>query len=275
VATFEASPRQDLPPVVLRAPAIGCFRYDRLEPSPAVRDIVDDHWIVEWAVPEGEERVQDVITNPCAHLTAERDGSTVTVTGVVTRRFRRVLAGSGRVVGLRFRPAGFAALYGRPVSDLTDRALPAAEVLGAEAHEELARIGATEPLGEAVRGMEAFLERHRRPRPSAAVMVDAAVDLIVADRDITRVDQVADRFGVSARTLQRRFERYLGVGPKWVVQRRRIHDALAEIEKGRELDWCALALRLGYTDQAHFVHAFTELVGRAPSRYERMAPQPG
>jgi S-methylmethionine-dependent homocysteine/selenocysteine methylase len=62
--------------------------------------------------------------------------------------------------------------------------------------------------------------------------------------------------------------RFLGVGPKWVIQRRRIHDALAEIEHGRAMDWSALALRLGFADQAHFVHAFTELVGRPPASYE-------
>jgi AraC-like DNA-binding protein len=94
------------------------------------------------------------------------------------------------------------------------------------------------------------------------------VDRIVADTGVTRVEQVARHFGVSSRTLQRRFERFLGVGPKWVIQRRRIHDALEEIEHGRATDWSALALRLGFADQAHFVHAFTELVGQPPASYE-------
>jgi len=116
--------------------------------------------------------------------------------------------------------------------------------------------------------MEAVLRGRRRPRPPGAELVDEAVDHIVAQTDVTRVEHVARHFGVSSRTLQRRFERFLGVGPKWVIQRRRIHEALEEIEHGRAMDWSALALRLGFADQAHFVHAFTELIGQPPSSYE-------
>jgi len=227
------------------------------------------HWIVEWSVPAGKERVQPVVTHPSIHLTIESDRATVT--GVVTRCFRRVLIGSGRVVGVRFRPAGLAAFWPYPASQLTDGALPVAEVLGTEAAVEPAGVGAGDPgigADEAVRRMQAVLERRRRPRPPGTELVDDAVDHLVAHTDVTRVEQVARHFGVSSRTLQRRFERYLGVGPKWVIQRRRIHEALEEIEHGRAVDWSALALRLGFADQAHFVNAFTELVGQAPSAYE-------
>ena len=97
--------------------------------------------------------------------------------------------------------------------------------------------------------------------------MDEAVARIVADPGVTRVEQVAAAVGVSTRTLQRRFERHLGVGPKWVIQRRRIHDALEAIERGEPADWSALAARLGFADQAHFVNQFTALVGRPPGRY--------
>ena len=183
-----------------------------------------------------------------------------------------MLVGEGRVVGVRFRPAGSAALSTQRASRLADQAVPATQVLGAEAGRELARVGAGDSevsADEAVGRMEAFLERRRRGRPTEAALVDDAVDHIVAHTDVTRVEQVAHHFGVSSRTLQRRFERYLGVGPKWVIQRRRIHEALEEIEHGRAMDWSALALRLGFADQAHFVHTFTELVGQPASSYER------
>ena len=254
---------------MLRGPALENFDIAYRDPSPALEDIVDYHWIVEWSVPAGEERVQPVVSHPSIHLTVESDRATVT--GVVTRCFRRVLVGSGRVVGVRFRPAGFAALWPQPASGLTDEALPALEVLGAETADELARVGAGDPsvdVDEAVRRMEAVLQRRRGSRPKGAELVDDAVDHIVAHTDVTRVEQVARHFGVSSRTLQRHFERFLGIGPKWVIQRRRIHEALDEIEHGRAMDWSALALRLGFADQAHFVHTFTELIGQPPASYE-------
>jgi AraC-like DNA-binding protein len=144
-------------------------------------------------------------------------------------------------------------------------------VLGAETADELARIGAGDPsvdVDEAVRRMEAVLQRRRGYRPKGTELVDDAVDHIVAHTDVTRVEQVGRHFGVSSRTLQRHFERFLGIGPKWVIQRRRIHEALDEIEHGRAMDWSALALRLGFADQAHFIHTFTELIGQPPASYE-------
>jgi AraC-like DNA-binding protein len=262
----------DVPPGVLRGEARGKFRLQHRAAGPEVSDIVDGYWIVEWAVPPGEERVQDVVTRPCVHLSVERDEGRVT--GVVTRCFRRVLVGEGRVVGVRFRPAGFSALYAEPATALTDEALPATAVLGEDVAAALVEVGAAGEIDDAVALIERFVERRRGPLPDGAELVDEAVDHIGAHTDVTRVDQVASHFGVSARTLQRRFERYLGVGPKWVVQRRRIHDALAEIEHGRDLDWSALAVRLGFADQAHFVNAFADLVGQAPSHYERKPVQP-
>jgi AraC-like DNA-binding protein len=273
VAETGARDRPDIPSQALRGPALENFQLEYREPSAQVEDIVDYHWIVEWSVPAGEERVQPVVTHPSIHLTVE--GDQATVTGVVTRCFRRTLVGSGRVVGVRFRPSGFSALSPAPASGLTDEALPAADVLGAEAARELAGVGAGDPsvdVDEAIRRMEAVLQARRRPRPRGAAVVDEAVDHIVARADVTRVEQVARHLGVSARTLQRRFERFLGVGPKWVIQRRRIHEALEEIEHGRAMDWTALALRLGFADQAHFVHAFTELIGQPPSSYEERRP---
>jgi AraC-like DNA-binding protein len=267
VSEAGASLLSDLPPGVLRGPARGHFQLDHRAPGLSVADIVDSYWIVEWSVPPGEERFQDVVTRPRVHLSVERDRSTVT--GVVTRCFRRILVGSGRVVGVAFRPAGFAALRSEPMSSLTDQALPAPSVLGADSHDDFDRIGAAPTVDEAVALMERFLERRRGPLPAGAGLVDDAVEHIAGDTGVTRVDQVAVHFGVSSRTLQRRFERYLGVGPKWVIQRRRIHEALDEIERGRDLDWSILAVELGFADQAHFVNAFTDLVGQPPSRYER------
>jgi AraC-like DNA-binding protein len=254
------------PAEVLRSPGLDNFRLSRRAVGPGLADIVDYHWIVEWRIPPGQEHIQQVVTHPSVHLTAEPDRAVVT--GVVTCRFQRRLAGSGRVVGVRFRPAGFAALWPERMAGLTDREAPAASVLGRAAGEALTEIRGTADVDTAVRRMEALLEQIRGPRPRGAELVDDGVDHIVGNPEVTRSFQVAAHLGVSPRTLQRRFDRYLGVGPKWVIQRRRIHDVLEEIERGRIVNWSVLAARLGFTDQAHFVKAFTEIVGRPPSRYE-------
>jgi AraC-like DNA-binding protein len=231
--------------------------------------VVDNFWAVEWSLPPGAEHHQEVVTHPCAHVTVEAGRSWVQ--GVLTRRFRRRLVGGGRVVGAKLRPAGLSALTDVPPATLTDRRVPASEVLG----DVTGLVAAVEAAPDVERGMaavERWLAARGPVRPDGAQLVDDAVELAARDRELTRVDDLAAALGVPVRTLQRRFDRYLGVGPKWVLCRCRIQDALAEIEAGREMsavDWADLAARLGFADQAHFVNSFTALVGVPPGQYRR------
>ena len=79
----------------------------------------------------------------------------------------------------------------------------------------------------------------------------------------TTVAELADRFAVSQRTLQRAFADCVGVGPKWVLQRYRMHEAAERIAAGEPPDAAALAFDLGYFDQSHFIRDFTTQIGPA------------
>ena len=74
---------------------------------------------------------------------------------------------------------------------------------------------------------------------------------------------------MSSVPLARTFARYVGVSPKWVIRRYRIHEALVRVDSGTEVDWAGLAADLGYSDQAHFVRDFTTTVGTTPTRYRK------
>ena len=74
---------------------------------------------------------------------------------------------------------------------------------------------------------------------------------------------------MSRRTLQRLFSEYIGVGPKWVIRRFRLHEAAGRIDAGGAVDWARLALELGYSDQTHFIKDFKAIVGQTPTAYVR------
>lgn len=73
---------------------------------------------------------------------------------------------------------------------------------------------------------------------------------------------------MSTRTLQRLFRRHVGVGPKWVLGRYRLHAAAEQLAAGERHDWTTLALDLGYFDHAHFIRDFSAVAGRSPAEYE-------
>lgn len=83
-----------------------------------------------------------------------------------------------------------------------------------------------------------------------------------------RVSQVCDELGLSERSLQRLVRRRLGLHPKWLVQRRRLHEAAGRLREG-SATLGAVAAELGYADQAHFVRDFTRVVGETPGQFGR------
>jgi AraC-like DNA-binding protein len=181
--------------------------------------------------------------------------------------FVRRIGGRGKALGVRFSPGGFRPFWNAPVSRLTDRTIPAAEVFGAAAEAAQAAIMQASSDAAMVARAEEFLTRELPGRDPVAESVADMVSLINGDPSLTRVDQIAALSGLSVRRLQRLFAEYVGVGPKWVMRRARLHEAAQRADRGDVADWAALAADLGYADQAHLTREFSALIGVPPTRY--------
>src|SRR3954464_3886476 len=252
---------------ILGPDAIGrVFSLRRTPPAPDLAHLVERHWVVQWDLGDRPPYRQEVVTHPCVNLAFEPHGAAVF--GVQRRRDSRLLRGRGWAVGVKFRPGGFSGFFGRPVHELTDRALPLAAAFGADG----ARLA---PEAAAARGAaatpalaEAFL-RARMPPPDPEVeLVLAVVADMLELAPGTTVQEIARRHAVSTRARRRLFRRHVGVGPKWVLRRHRLQEAAEQLAAGERSDWTRLALDLGYFDHAHFIRDFRAVVGRSPAEYE-------
>src|SRR4029077_11616383 len=120
---------------------------------------------------------------------------------------------------------------------------------------------------------EALLDSIKPERDPLAGQAAALVARITDDPGLRRVDQLAASSGMTPRTLQRLFADYVGVSPKWVMRRARLHEAAERADGGEPVDWALLATDLGYADQAHLTRDFTVTIGVPPARYAA-APLP-
>jgi AraC-like DNA-binding protein len=175
-------------------------------------------------------------------------------------------------VGVKFRPGGFTALTGRPAYAFTDRRVPLVDLVPSEAVDRLLAPAARDPddPDATVAALEELITGLVPPRPPAAYpLLLAVVADMLADHTLSRVEDVAERHGLSVRALQRLFRRFVGVGPKWVLQRYRLHDAVTAIDTdpGVMAGLAGLAASLGWSDQSHFTHDFTAAVGVSPHAY--------
>jgi AraC-like DNA-binding protein len=238
---------------------------------------VENHWALRWDLPEGRSFASEVIPHPTCSLTYEQAthprpavpaGEVVVVTGVATRRFDVDVRGTGRVVGVRFRPGGLAALTGGTASAWTDATVRASEVLP----DRVSRALADPLLAEDPEAWASVAEEQLAslagvgPDPRYDELLGIVGDML-ADRSLVSVAEVGNRHGWSPRSLQRLFTHYVGVGPKWVLARYRMHDAVTDLDLGYDGPLLDLALRYGWYDQAHFTRDFTALVGVAPGAY--------
>jgi AraC-like DNA-binding protein len=241
------------------------FALDRFPPAAELGSLVERHWLVSWDLPPGREASVTLLPHPCVNLVL--DAGRLAVSGVGRDRFSYRYRDAGRVFGVKFRPGAFRPFLGRPLVEITDTVWPAERLWGAAATALAARLAAAPGPAELVGLVEMFL-RERWPAPDPQVeLVERMVAAMLHDRAITRVDDVCARFGMSARAVQRLFQNYVGVSPKWVLRRYRLHEAAAALARQQDRPWAEVATELGYFDQSHFIRDFTTAIGMTPGAY--------
>lgn len=227
-------------------------RHGYHEPSPELAPWVARYWEAHWDYTEPYR--QKIVPYPNVHLSF--GGGRADVNGVVSGYQIKVLEGTDHVFGVAFRPGCFRPFLGAPVSTITDKVVPAADVFGEDVPER--------PDKETVE--EFLLTRLPEPDPRAEDAA-AAVETIATNPAVTKVETLADEVGVSVRGLQRLFAEYVGIGPKWVIRRYRLHGVTERMAAREPIDWAALAADLGYADQGHFIRDFKNMFGEPPTWY--------
>ncbi|MED7827537.1 helix-turn-helix domain-containing protein [Streptomyces chiangmaiensis] len=261
-----AAPRRDTRGIVDAAELFTRVTFRRHEPAGPLRPYLEHYWLIDWDL--SQPYASHVVPHPSVNVVFQQYGDQAPwgeVAGIGLELFTQKLQGRGRVCGIQFRPGGFRPFApGRPVAHWTGRRVPLTEVFP-----EPDPAAVLTPAGERdrVAALDAFLlglGPHADPQADLAM---ALVDRIRTDRTVRRVADFARSEGLSVRLMQRLFAAYVGVGPKWVILRYRIHEALERTETGRAVNWAGLAADLGYADQAHLVRDFTATVGVPPAAY--------
>ncbi|MEQ1502769.1 MAG: helix-turn-helix domain-containing protein [Myxococcota bacterium] len=250
--------------------AARAFRIVRVRPAAPLADHVRHYWFLSWDLRGRPPHDQSTVGHPGVNVVIEAavDG----VYGVPVRRFDRRLEGQGSVFGTLFHPAGFHGFFQASVHTLTGRSVPTRSVFSGDVDALRTGLFGLDPDHDddgASRGalLDAFFLRDLPPPDPRVAALNAVMATAAADRTLVRAEQLAERVGIGLRTLQRQLRRYVGVGPKWVLRRYRLHDAAERLAAGDDVDQAALAFALGYYDQAHFVRDFTALIGQSPGRY--------
>lgn len=251
-------------------------------PSPALAPYISTYYLTEVNLAT-DEAVEDWLHPEWANLrfthssnwqTAVGDGPLgpippVILTGPTCRSAHFRIGGTARIWGIGLLPLGWARLVQAPASDFVDRVADAANEPAAAQFVPLldeVLAGPRDPAAEAQR-IDMFLLRmlDQYPPHEDELRIRAAHTALIDD-DIGSVRELAQRLGISTRSLERLSLRAFGFSPKLLLRRQRFLRSLAQFMLDPSLTWLK-TLDFHYVDQAHFVRDFKRFMTMSPRRY--------
>jgi AraC-like DNA-binding protein len=248
-------------------PQEGKFRHSRRNPAPELAGLIEHYWMVSWDLRGLPPYSPETLPHPNFQVVFEKGRSAVS--GVFTGKFTRTLEGRSHVFGVKFAPGAFRLFLSGPASSLTDRTVPLKRVFGKDIVGLEAVLTGSAREDKMIAAANEFFGARIPSADEGAVRAGELVRLILRQTDIKTVDDLTRRTGIGKRSLQRIFNEYVGVSPKWVIRRYRLHELIERFKSGQKMELSDLALELGYFDQAHLINDFRSIAGYTPVQYRR------
>jgi AraC-like DNA-binding protein len=240
-------------------------------PSIDLAPFIEHFWTIRWDEAGETYYSEEVMHRPYvdAFISAEQSG----IQGTFRGKRTYVAAGSGRIVGVRFRPGAFHAFWDGALADLQDSVLDLQLVFPLADSQYTGRLLALDDQDAVAQLQE--LVRAMHPQPDANIeLINEIIRAVEADASLGTVTAVAQAFGKSERWLQQLFRDYIGIGLKWLLQRHKLLAAAQQIRESDQPNWAALAYDLGYSSQQHFITAFKQVLGKTPLQYKKGLTEP-
>jgi AraC-like DNA-binding protein len=167
------------------------------------------------------------------------------------------------------RPGASRALFGVSAAELAGQHTALSDLCGAEAtllHAQLA--DAPDPQRQLALLCQ-WLTRRVADADPAPAMVLAALDELAHP---TRIDALVRASRYSHRGFIAQFRQATGLGPKRYARLMRFGQLLGDLQRHPRVALAELALRNGYSDQAHMAREFRAAAGVTPTHYRALLP---
>ncbi len=267
---------------MLNKPLDGAVAVRFFMPSAALAPYVSTYYLTEINLAP-EDAVEDWLHPEWANLRFATGGewsaglgdaprepmSGAILTGPTSQAAHFRLGGGTRVWGIGLLPLGWLRLIGVPASGFTDRTVAVANEPCCARFQDLPAAvltGAPSPAEEAARIDDYLLALLARTAPGEDEPRIRAAHSALIDEEVTSVSALAERLGISSRSLERLSLKAFGFSPKLLLRRQRFLRSLAQFMLDPSLTWIK-TLDFQYVDQAHFVRDFRRFMAMSPRRF--------
>jgi AraC-like DNA-binding protein len=176
------------------------------------------------------------------------------------------------LIGISFKPGGFAAFAGDAVDRFSNLSIPLEAAWGAVSLTLRSRLRETDDIRTRFRIIEAFLVKRlatcARPHSDARrQLVGFALAGFGAAPALSTVREVARSTGLSERRFSQIFREEVGLSPKVWCRIQRFQRAVQMLHASADVPWAELALDCGFYDQSHFANEFRAFSGVDATTY--------
>jgi AraC-like DNA-binding protein len=175
----------------------------------------------------------------------------------------------GRVdlFGVRFQPSGAYPFLRTPLSEITDRIESLDSLIGRDADETIERIAAAAGFEDRICVFEGFFLGSLNASETSDDTACRLSRAVLERRGQISVSELCSYSGLGERTLERTFQRFVGLPPKTFARIIRFQHLVRRIETADSNRLLETALDFGYYDQSHMIREFREFACKSPLAY--------
>lgn len=254
------------------------------QPSPLLRAYVSTIWDYEDLL-SGDGAMLSILPDTATYLcflyadllTTEHKGRIYTTRSGLAgfQSFRSDLGGAGKVSGVsaRLTPWGLNVFRRGIVRDCSERRVDCRDIFSKYAIEAVEeQLSVTKSARNRVQCVERFLLSHMN-RDHEDLLIQSACRELDKSHGNHPIASLARSFGLSERSLERRFHIHVGTTPKKYARIVRLRSTI--FQRHKLSSWAEVAYASGYYDQSHMINEFQELYGLPPDTiYPQMKASP-
>lgn len=177
--------------------------------------------------------------------------------------------GKNTMLGIRFYPHTAAVFLREDISLFNDRVSGLRDILDQSIDVLHAQLLEQPVLTKRLELIEAFLlnrlNRFDKKLTTITMLGNVMAELRRPDF-FDNIENVAPRYGITSRYLQKLFLQYTGLTPKLYSKINRFQNSLLLVAK-KEISLTSIAYECGYSDQSHFIREFKSFTGFNPSAF--------
>lgn len=172
------------------------------------------------------------------------------------------------LLAVRFKPHGLYRFMDIPLKDTIDQSIPTEFLFGSDIQQlEEQLLGVEKHVDQVALVNNYFTKKLFSSKRQENELFDNIAQRIVQSDGRVKIRDLSTELNVSIKTIERRFQEYLGISPKHYCQLIRFFQSLRTPFDPITDSLGSLAYINGYYDQMHFIKEVKKYTGLTPSAY--------